>query len=497
MMQRVKQALVDPSSIEAELCRRSLFYFMQTFWHIICPDEPIWNWHIPYLCGKLEADVRRIGRGEPKVHDTVINVPPGTTKSITASIMLQAWSWTVFPWFRWICGSYSMALSLAHSTKCRDIVRSELYKTLFPYLAIKFDSDAKSDFQLVQITDEGIEVAGGRLSTSVGGGSTGWHAHAITVDDALNPLQAASEVELKNANEWITQTLSTRKVDKAVTPIFLIMQRLHENDPTGHLLDRKDNVDHICLPGENRSKDFDEKAGKEVTRIKPPELVKHYVGDLLDPYRLDWPVLEELEADLGQYGFAGQILQSPTPPSGGMFKVKNFQIIDQLPAEVNFVETARYWDKAGTQDGGCYTVGCKIVKLKNGKYIVLDVVRGQWSAEIRERIIKQTAQTDGIAVQQVIEQEGGSGGKESAEATVINLAGFSIHKDRPVGNKIFRADTFSVQVNAGNVMLLRGEWIKAFVKELAFFPFGKYKDQVDAAAGAFQRLVGKRRAQAR
>jgi predicted phage terminase large subunit-like protein len=87
------------------------------------------------------------------------------------------------------------------------------------------------------------------------------------------------------------------------------------------------------------------------------------------------------------------------------------------------------------------------------------------------------------------EQEPGSGGKESAEATIRNLAGFVSMADRPVGDKVYRADPYSVQVNNGNVYVLRAAWTDDFIEEHRFYPFSTYKDQVDAASGAFGRLT--------
>jgi predicted phage terminase large subunit-like protein len=118
----------------------------------------------------------------------------------------------------------------------------------------------------------------------------------------------------------------------------------------------------------------------------------------------------------------------------------------------------------------------------------LDVVRGQWDAYDRERIIRLTAEADGRPVEIGIEQEPGSGGLESAQNTVRNLAGFTVFKDRPTGDKATRADPFVVQVNGGNVRMLKGEWNRDYLNELLYWPNSKYKDQVDASSGAFLRL---------
>jgi predicted phage terminase large subunit-like protein len=135
-----------------------------------------------------------------------------------------------------------------------------------------------------------------------------------------------------------------------------------------------------------------------------------------------------------------------------------------------------------------------MLELKNcKKWIVAGLQHGQWATDERERIIKGTAEADGNNVVVVVEQEPGSGGKDSAHATITNLAGFSVFADRPTGDKVYRADPYSVQVNEGNVLLLHGPWIKTFKDEHESFP-GLTKDIVDAAAGAFNYLRGKRKA---
>ncbi|HUW67303.1 MAG TPA: phage terminase large subunit [Candidatus Nanoarchaeia archaeon] len=489
----MREALQNPDIIDRELCKRSLYYFLQYFWDIVSSHSFRENWHIKYLCDELETIAKRVGNRQPRLYDLIVNVPPGSTKTITCSIMFPIWCWTNWPWMRFITASYSGALSLQSADYSRELVRSVRFKALFPDIAIRDDKDTKSNFGIVQRTltsvgrEPRIELGGSRYSTSVGGTLMGFHADVLIVDDPLNPVQAASDVELENANHWMEQTLPTRKTNKDITPTILIMQRLHQDDPSGHILSKqKENIRHICLPGEIRN--YREYA-------KPKEVLKYYKNDLLDPVRMPWKVLSDLEADLGQYGYAGQIGQNPTPPGGSMFKVDHLSTLSTLPSPVHILKTVRYWDKAGTQNAGAYTAGVKMSLLVSGRWVVEDVKRGRWGTEERERIIRSVAEVDGRNVQIWIEQEPGSGGKESAEGTIRNLGGFSAYAERPTGDKVFRADPFSVQVNNGNVMMLIGSWHREFVEELRFFPYSTYKDQVDAASGAFSHLTEKKLAQ--
>lgn len=495
----ISQAINDPVDAIRSLGGLDFYEFLQVFWEQITLDEFVDNWHIPMLCNELQTLAERVAKKQPKEYDLIVNIPPGTTKTIICLIAFPAWAWTKWYWMQFIAASHSMPIALKSATKCRDLVRSDKYKMIYPWLDIKADEDTKSDFRVVKKTYvkaghvPRISIGGGRFTCSVGGSVTGMHGHIVLIDDPIDPRKAISDAEIESANHWMDETIPTRKVNKEVTPTVLIMQRLHQNDPSGHLLEKKEKrIRHICLPGEivNYNK-----------YIQPKEFKEYYKNGLLDPTRMSWTVLKDMEIDMGQYGFAGQVGQNPTPPGGGMFKVDHFQMIQTMIPEVSIMQTIRYWDKAATDEAelkkgrdAAYTVGVKMILTDRGKYIVADVKRGRWETNERERIIRETAEVDGQKVLVMTEQEPGSGGKDSVRSTITNLAGYHCEGD-PVsgkGSKPIRADIYSVQVNNGNVLLLSGDWNREFVEEHRFFPFSKYKDQVDAAAGAFNKLTKKK-----
>lgn len=455
---------LDEYDVVSELCRRSFYEFVKEFWDVVIAEDPVWNWHIRYLCDQAQEIAERVFKGLPAKEDLVVNVPPGTTKSTIFSVMLPAWIWTRMPSARVMCASHTYGLGQDLQVKCREVVLSEKYRKCFPEVEIREDQNTKGYFRLTR--------GGMRFVATVAGVSPmGFHAHFLIVDDPIDPKAAISEADVKAANHWMTNALKSRKINKVTSVVFLIMQRLAQNDPTGERLNNKKlkPVRHICLPAELTD------------QVCPKRLAKKYVKGLLDARRLPPSVLKDEQAN-GQYYYAGQFLQNPIPLGGALFKTSRLKF--GLPPK-KFRRLVRYWDKAGTEGGGAFTVGVLMGRDFDDRYWVIDVVRVQLDSFEREELIKSTAKLDPEGVTIVVEQEPGSGGKESAQGTIRRLAGFSIHVDIPKGRKELRADPYSVQVNAGNVYLVDREWATEYVDELKYFPRSRYKDQVDASSGAF------------
>ncbi len=454
----------------ASLCRQSFADFVKEFWHVIVPEQLVWNWHMEFLCNQLQEMAERVIAGKKKKHDLIINISPGTSKSLLSSIMLPVWCWTRMPSMRIITASYAYSLATYNSGKSRDLIKSDLFKQTFPTIQIRDDQDAKGNY---------MNTAGGeRYAIGTGGAVTGKHAHMIIVDDPLDPNGAASEADLASANRWLEETIPSRKIDKAVTPIILIMQRLHEFDPTGSRLAKADKipVHWICLPAQLTED------------VHPPECREFYVDGFMDPIRLGEQALLEAEAQ-GEYPFNAQYLQRPVPRGGLMFHPDRIE--KGKPDRI--IKEVRYWDKAGsTTKGSAYTVGALLGLDSKGRFWILDIVRGQWNSGLREQTMKKVADKDTKRVIIYVEQEPGSGGKQSAEGSIRGLAGFRVRADKvgkSDGDKEARADAFSAQVNIGNVSMVEAHWNADFIKELRFFPRSRLKDQVDAASGAFNCLA--------
>lgn len=158
-------------------------------------------------------------------------------------------------------------------------------------------------------------------------------------------------------------------------------------------------------------------------------------------------------------------------------------MIETPPADIR--SRCRFWDCAATPEGGDWTVGVRIARTVSDQYVVEHVVRGQWSAAEVDRIIRQTADTDGGGVRIREEQEPGSAGKAVIVARTRLLAGFDYRGVLATGEKTTRWRPLAAQAEAGNVQLVRGAWNAAWLDELEAVPFGTHDDQADAAAGAF------------
>lgn len=468
------------SKLIASITRESYYEFVKEFWDVVVPEKPVWNWHIELICNEIQEVMERVFRGEKKQYDLVINVCPGSTKSTIASVMLLPWCWARMPTLRSLNGSHTHSLVLEFSRKSRDVVNSEKYAECFPMIKLRKDQNMKGHFANT--------YGGGRMSCTVAGKSPlGFHAHVHVVDDPIDPKKALSEVEIETANVWMIETLSTRKVEKSVTPLILIMQRLAQNDPSGYQTEhRRKRIKYFCVPAELTDK------------LEPPELKKYYKEGLMDPVRVSHEVLEE-EREKGDFFYSGQFLQDPIPVGGGMFKTDSIKIADQAPDDVYFRHIVRCWDNAGSPKGKSYdrrrkyTVGAKMGLHKDGTYWILDIKRDRYATHIREKLKRDIAEADGLHVEVVQEQEGGSGGQESAENTIRTLAGYTVIVDNPKGDKTLRADPLSTQVNVGNVYMVKAPWNKVLIEELKHFPFSTYKDQVDALSAAFARLFKPKR----
>ena len=448
----------------------SLREFVWYSWHVVEPSTPlIWNWHIDAICEHLEA----VTAGQ--IQNLLINIPPGHMKSLIVSVFWPAWEWIENPALRSLFSSYGMQLALRDSVRCRDLVTSDWYQVRFsPAWRVRHDLSSKTHFENDQ--------TGWRYSLSVGGPGTGFRGNKIIADDPLNAKETYSKIARDECVFWWDKVMSSRLNDMRSGAKVIIMQRLHEEDLSGHVLNLG-GYDHLCLPSEF---DSQRRVYTSIGWTDPRTEDK----ELLFPELFTAEVLAEAKKNLGPIDYAGQHGQLPAPMEGAMFQPQWFKIEDAAPARL--VDAARYWDKANALPGkGDLTIGVLMGKDAKNEYWIIDVVRLQVESDERNAAILQTAQIDarrGFHVKTWVEREPGAG-KESTAIIIKMLAGFNAQEDPVTKNKAERAEGFAAQARAGNVHLVKAAWNKDFLAVLSVFPNGAHDDDVDAGSGAFNKLA--------
>lgn len=463
-------------SLEAMVCRDSLYEFVKAAWVHIEPALFIDSWHIKAICEHLQAV------SEGAIEKLLVNIPPGCSKSLLTCVFWPMWEWTRDPSIRWFFASYDQRLSTRDSVRCRTLLESLWYKSICakPF-TLANDQNQKQYYE--------TSFGGYRMATSVGGHSMGEHPHRIVVDDPHRADQAESDVERQSVIDWRDLTMSTRGVTLGVRWV-VIMQRLHEEDFSGHVLKDGDWV-HICLPMR-----FEKGRGTTTPLgFSDPRTVD---GELLSPKQFDEAKVAQMEKPLGPYGIAGQLQQRPGPRGGGLFK-SDFFSTNRVKAAPYDATRVIYWDLAHVgSKSACRTVGT-VVHEKAGEFYIGPVWMGQWEPFERDNQIVSAAQYGrdrwgpSYEPTTVIEEEPAAG-KDLCRAIIRRLAGFKARADKVRRSKIDRADSYASQAAAGAVHLVDdGSWdILSWIKEHTAFPNGSFLDQVDSAGGGINWLAKNR-----
>jgi predicted phage terminase large subunit-like protein len=465
----------DLDALLADICKRDFFEFVQTFWSVVVKEKPVWNWHIQFLCDELQAVAERVFRREPKEYDLVINIPPGSSKSTVCSQMWPAWCWTRDPSLRCIGGSYAYEIASEQAEYQRQIVGSDLYRRLFPDVQFHPTRNARHNYRTT--------AGGQRYSCGVGGAVTGVHAHILIVDDPLNPKEAHSETDLKSANRWMNETLSSRKVDRLVAMTVLIQQRLAENDPSGNALrTRPGEIRHICLPAE------------DTADVRPPELRSLYKDGLLDPLRMSRAVLDREKITLGSFGYSGQMLQRPVPEGGGILKKSWFKLLSMddvlgmarqwLPGAPawNFTADLAYTSKEINDPSGI------LAYSRIGPYVAIRCAeRFRLEQPDLERRLPTWTMANGYSDRSMLMIEP----KANGISTVQNLRARTklnvIASKAPTKDKVSRTRDVSPLIESGRVILVDGDWVETFLDEVCNFPFARHDEFVDCLTMALDR----------
>ena len=453
---------------------------VNNFWHfrrIMNPRLKLKGmWFPRSLAIKLKTFWNDFRAGKKPV--MLLLTPPQHGKSLSV-IDFIAWAVGKDPELRVIYSSFSDRLGVRANLRLQRSLDSSTYRCLFPGTRL-------NDKHIVTIAErplrnhEVLEFVGHEgyfRNTTVLGSITGEALDLSVIDDPIKGrAEAQSEVTREKTWNWLTDDVLSRFSEHA--GLIMIMTRWHVDDPAGRL------IEHFGLG--------------RITQIRYPaiaEVREQYrkPGDPLFPELKSMEFLLERRKLYTESSWEALYQQNPFIVGGGIFpidKLVPLPIMDRT----RILKSVRYWDKAGTEDGGAFTAGALLHALRDKRYVIEHVVRGQWGALDREERIKFWAERDRAnarpgTYEVVVEQEPGSGGKESAENTIRNLPGFKVAADKVTGSKEVRADPFAAQVQGGNVFVVAGMYQNDLFDEMVSWPNGKYRDQVDACSGAFNRLV--------
>ncbi len=455
----------DWREVEKEACRRSLATFAKQAWHILEPATPLkWGWALDAICLHLQSVT------DGTFNKLLMNVPPGTMKSLLTGVIWPAWEWgpRAMPFMRHLGTAHKQDLAVRDALKCRRLIQSDWYQQRWPVQLVS-DQNAKTKFE-----NNSTGFVEAMAFTSM----TGSRGDRVKLDDPLSADDANSEAALRSAVLTFTEALPTR-VNNEKSAIVVIMQRLHERDTSGVILDRKLGYVHLCLPMRFES---DRRC---VTPIFTDPRTEE--GELLFADRFSEQQVSELERTMGGYASAGQLQQRPSPRGGGMFKKEWFEVVNAAPAGCRW---ARGWDLAGTKsDTAAYTAGVLMGRDSDGLFYIKNVTRDRVDPVGVKKMLVNTASQDGRDVPGSIPQDPGSAGKSWGQELIRALAGYVYTMSPETGDKATRALPLAAQAEAGNVKLVAGSWNRDFLEEISMFPVGKYKDQTDAASRAFDMLV--------
>lgn len=431
----------------------------------------------------IAGDIRRL----------MIFAPPQHGKSLLTSVLFPAYWMGKRANDPVIISSYAADLAHSKSRESRGIVEGHEYRALFGDLGAKDvvpiitspESRAVDEWHLK------YPFRGGLRAVGVGGGLTGFPGMLGIIDDPLAGWkEAQSRTERDNVREWYKTVFRTRIWEGGA--IVIIMTRWHADDLAGWLLKTQAGLWEVLrLPALAETQEQRDKNNEYLGLPKGlPDPLGRDPGEPVAPRRFSKNALLEIKSESGSVVWGALYDGVPRPAEGNRWKRHWFKIVEAVPAKAKRI---RYWDKADNEGEGAATAGVLLAQT-GGLTYVEDVKRGFWSALEREQVIKQTAQLDaqrygGPSVVEIwIEQEPGSGGKESAESTIRNLAGFKVRKETPSGDKDTRLEPFAAQAEAGNVFLKNAQWNGDYIEEFVAIPNGTYRDQSDATSGAFNKL---------
>lgn len=395
----------------------------------------------------------------------MVFMPPGAAKSTFVSHLFPAWLFARLPGCQIIGASHTADLAEDFSGKIHGLIRAS--ETVLGY---GLRSEARGRWYTTN--------GGAYLATGVGGAIPGFRARIGIIDDPIKGRQAAdSETDRKRIWDWYLGDFERRLIPGAA--IVLMHTRWHMDDLAGRLLDaQKDKWTVLSLPAQAEQ---DDPLGRAPGEWLWNDDDYGYAATLAS-------IKADLEAAAATREWASQYQQHPRPAEGALFRIGNIEILPAPPNERGAL-VGRGWDLAATREKDTrdpdWTVGVKLARLPDGRYVVIDVQRVRGGPDEVERTIVNTAAHDTRSVRVSLPQDPGQSGKSQVLYLTKALAGYTVESSPETGDKALRAGPVASQCNVGNLYLVEAPWNRTFLDELAAFPAGAHDDQVDALSRAF------------
>jgi predicted phage terminase large subunit-like protein len=421
------------------------------------------TWTLARHLSVIDEKLMAVAAGDIK--RLMLCLPPRHGKSELVSHYFPAWYVGLFPDQRVILTSYEADFAASWGRKARDVLIE--FASVFE-VRVNQDSAAANHWDI-------YGHAGGMDTAGVGGPITGKGANVLIIDDPVkNGEEATSALMRDKLWDWYRTTARTRLEPRGA--VILIMTRWHPDDLAGKLLKQM----------ESDGERWDVVSLSAIA--EDGDLLDRKPGQALWPERYNQEELAETKKAVSLHCWSAEYQQRPIPREGVLFQRDWFgEPIFDYPHDVTLV---RYWDPAATKEGD-YTAGA-LVAEKDGIYYIVDMQRVRTRPAGVEQHIRQTAERDrergDVAI--FMEQEPGASGVSMIDNYARKvLKGFPFTGDKTSGSKIVRAHPASSAAELGNIKLLQGAWITAFLDEAEAFPHGEHDDQIDALSGAIAMLT--------
>ncbi|KKN22475.1 hypothetical protein LCGC14_0914840 [marine sediment metagenome] len=463
-------------------------------WPLVESRRPyIPNWHIDAICEHLEA----VAIGD--IQNLIINIPPRHMKSLTVSVFWPTWMWTWMPEHQWLFSSYSSSLAIRDSVKSRNIMQSRWYQERWGD-KFKFTSDQNQKSFYVN------NQSGHRYATTIGGAATGEGGDTLVVDDPHKIKEAESELQRLTVTGWWDGTMTTRLNNPITGNKVIIMQRVHEADLVGHVLEKMQEggsqYEHLKLPAEYEGDKTFTGIGFRDPRTQPNEL--------LWSERFPKHIISEWKIDLGSRISAGQLQQRPAPEEGDVFKRAWWRywqpkdmhlppvivklgdgLFIEVPVIVlpkTFNQLLQSWDMTFKETTGTDFVVGQVWARKLAQKFLLYEVRARLSfTQTVKAVLNVTNLFPRARLKLVEDKANGPAVISYLRSKVSGLVAVN-----PLGGKESRANAVAPTIEAGNVFLphpLIADWVPDWIEEQTVFPNGAFDDRVDSMSQALTRLL--------